>query len=146
MAKLKKRDNIFWPKVDTLETARHACVRGAWTATALSAVSAIVVVLAASGAEILTGLEIGPRVIIYSVVLFCAAWGMFRCSRVAAAAALTLYVVERIAGLSALGTNTMSGNIMSIVIALFLLGAVRGAFAHHRYLKVIKRDSTGNSR
>ena len=144
MAKLKNRDNIFWPKVDTLETSRHACVRGAWTATVLSAASAIVVVLAASGVEILTGLEIGPRVLVYSVVLFCAAWGMFRCSRAAAAAGLALYVVERIAGLGALGTTTTSGNIMSIVIALLLLGAVRGAFAHHRYLKIIKRQSTEN--
>ncbi len=145
MAELKNRDHILWPAVDTLETARRACVRGAWTATFLSAASAIVALLAASGVEILARFEVGPEVLIYSAFLFCAAWGMFRCSRTAAAAGLALYMVAWIAQLVALGTTTSAGVVISLAIVLFLLGAVRGAFAHHRHRKVAKRSATGRS-
>ncbi|MGH7493628.1 MAG: hypothetical protein ACREOO_14720 [bacterium] len=124
--------NVFWPKVDTIEDAKAASRAGAWAAIFVAAMTGVVAILAFAGIQIFGQVKIEVWSLIDSALFILIAWGLFRYSRVAAVVGLLLYLVERIVMMA---SGLTGGLIVSVIIILMFIGAVRGTIAYRRLTK-----------
>jgi hypothetical protein len=92
----------------------------------------VVSVLSYAGIQLFGQVKITPLSLIDSALFAVIAWALFRYSRVAAVAGLLLYIVERI---DMIASGLIGGLLMTAIIALIFLGAVRGTFAYARLAK-----------
>jgi hypothetical protein len=129
MFQTSKKKNAFWPSVDTLDEARDACRNGGWGALFVAGVTGVLALLSAAGVTWLASMGLDAWALLDAGLFAALAWGLFRCSRVAAVLALALYLFER---MMALASGQVGGIPLVIVLTLVFLGAARGAFAYHR--------------
>ena len=113
----------WWPDVTNIRGARKAIRFGMWTAIIVGLVSIAVTVWSWEAVGI-----IGP---INAVLFLAFAGGMYRCSLVAAVAALALYLIGRVVTLVYTGET---GGFLALIILMAFANAVRGAFAYRQLL------------
>ncbi len=118
-----------WPAISDLNTAKMAAMTGAEAAFVVAAITALYAVVGT--------LRISPLSstsgLIYSVLAACLGLMIRKMSRVAAVAALVIFMVDRLH--SALGHRISSGaTILTILLTLALISGVRGTLAYHRYV------------
>ena len=118
----------LWPEVADLDSARSASRQGMWAALFVAVVTAAVAAFKAFG--------LSTSAFFDAAVFFGIAWGIYRVSRVAAAAGLLLYVLERVVTFA---QSHETGGILAIFLLLAFGNGARGAFAYRRLLK----QSTG---
>ena len=126
---MTKKSNAFWPSVNTPEEARQACRNGAWVALVVAFVTGGLALLSLAGVSFVANVGVDGWSLVDAALFVALAWGLFRCSRVAAVGALAFYLVERAL---ALAGGQFGGIPMVVVFTLVFVGAARGAFAHHR--------------
>lgn len=129
----KKKKNILWPDVSTAADARSARMYGVWAAV----LSAIVTALAASW-SLGSGKAAYGLVDVWSfldvAIFVTVAFGIYKESRFAAVAGLTLFVAEKLYQLAVIPTsfNTTS-IIVAVIFAMGYLAAIRGTYALRRF-------------
>jgi hypothetical protein len=128
-----KRDlkNIFLPQIATLSEAQKVGRQGTWAACFVAGLTALVAVASLSGI-LPADFPIKGWALVDAALFGVIAWGIYRMSRVAAVAGLAVYILERIYMQSALGAKAGSGIVVTILIILAFINAVRGTFAYHR--------------
>ncbi len=128
-----KRDlkNSFLPQIATLSDAQKVGRQGTWAACFVAGLTALVAVAALSGI-LPPGFPISGWALVDAALFGVIAWGIYRMSRVAAVAGLVVYILERIYMQSALGAKAGAGIVVTILIILAFINAVRGTFAYHR--------------
>jgi hypothetical protein len=134
----KKRTNLFWPDVETIEGAKWATRQAFWAAIFCVGVTLFFVVLSLFGVEIIKGFGVSSLI---DAALFAAiAFGLRRKSRFAAVAGLVLYLAER--AYSWTETGSIGGNpALAIVLILGFVAGVRGAFAYQRLVRARRSPS-----
>jgi hypothetical protein len=125
----KRKNNIFWPRVDTEDFARAACRNGGGMALIVAVITGLFSGLGAAGVEFAVNLGMDVWGFADAALFALCGWGMFRCSRAAAVAALLVFVAARI---MLLRSGVSAGSILAIFVILTFVGAVRGTFAMHR--------------
>lgn len=126
MSDEKKKAGFWWPDVSTLEQAKAAAVGGAMVACLVAMVTLGVTLYGIYDQPVL-GITAWAFV---DVVLFAIiALGIWRLSRAAAVAGLTLYLIEQFYMWATTGPKAP---VMVILFTLFLFHAVRGTFAYHK--------------
>jgi hypothetical protein len=122
--------SFFWPEIDDSDSARAASNLGATASGIVAFLTLGTVALALFLRHVPLSIQFAP--VLIEVAIFAAlAWGIWRGSRVAAIAALGLYVLDYV--IVAINTSWTTGIIVHAAITLFLLGGVRGAFGLHHY-------------
>jgi hypothetical protein len=139
----KKATNRFrwlWPSVHTLQGAHEATRVAFWFALVVVVVSAIFSILAQD--------IVSPLYNLLGAALFGAiAIGLYRHSRVAAVAALFLYVLEQVARMSEGAIPRYDyWWIMPLFLTLMFLGGVRGAFSYHRLKRAAAQEQANESK
>lgn len=120
---------MFWPNVSSEVKAEEACRNSAKAALLVAVVTAVLSVVGALGVHF-HGLELNLLGLVDAAIFGYVAWGLFRYSRVAATIGLVTYAAER---LGTLGSGSVAGLPLTIVLFLAFIGGVRGAFAYHRF-------------
>jgi len=127
-----RKSNFIWPDVSTLDGARSACRTGAAFAVIVAVLTGGVAILAALGVHLFPTSVFDASALIDAALFAVVAWGLYRYSRVAAVAGLVIYLAERV---YMIASGVTGGIPLAIIMTIGLLGAVRGAFAHHRLSK-----------
>ena len=116
---------VFWPSVDSMESANAAGMFGFAIAAWVSGVTGICAAFKLNGAS-----HLG---IVDCLLFALIAWGIkSRMSRTAAICGLTLYVAERIFSHSHGGWSDSIAP--TIFYSLFFVSGIRGTFAYQRLL------------
>ncbi len=138
MAALKGPGNFLWPRVDTPESAQAACRSGAAMAFFVAAATTVLAGLGAAGVAFAAKVGMDAWAFVDAGLFALFGWFMLGCSRIAAIAALVLFVAARI---SLIYSGVGAGSIFAIFVIIAFVGAVRGAFAHHRFQVEAQRSS-----
>jgi hypothetical protein len=127
----------YWPTIYNIDTARSAAFCGSYAAFFVSCVSAAVASLSAF--HVLDWVDSWSFVDagLFAVLGFL----IRRMSRVAAASALALYLLERVYAAHLVGWTTTAVVLAAPVFTLFVSG-VRGTIAHHRYKGHLAEEQT----
>ncbi|UHQ20298.1 hypothetical protein LVB87_03815 [Lysobacter sp. KIS68-7] len=126
----KEKSNVFWPKIDDLESAINAERLGSWAAFAVAAITVVFTTIVVYAGEEIGG--IGPYAYVDAVMFAVIGWRIRRHSRGFAVAGLALWIVEK--GYQIAMTDAAkSGAIMGILLLLMFISGVRGTFAYHRF-------------
>ena len=129
---MSSKRNFFWPEVDTIENAKAASRTGAWAAIFVAAMTGIAAILSYLGIQVFGQVKITMWSLIDCALFIVIAWGLFRYSRVAAVIGLFLYIAERI---DMLASGPIAGLLVTVIVILIFIGAVRGTFAYARLTK-----------
>jgi hypothetical protein len=127
----KRRQNGIWPNITDAVSARFAAKQGMGAALFCSGTTLAFVYLAHQGVAMVQGLN--ETALVDAAVFAVLGFAILRMSRVAAAAALVLYIIERFAmWRSVTGVGGASIPMMAVILLCFISG-VRGTLAYHRY-------------
>jgi hypothetical protein len=118
----------YWPTIDNIDTAREAALTGSYVAFLVAGLTGAFALLSAF--RILNWID--PWALIDAVVFTALGFLIRRMSRVAATAALILFLFERVYEASARGWKASVGLLAAILVIRFASG-IRGTFAYHRY-------------
>lgn len=123
--------NALWPDLKDLGSSQQACRNAAGACFVVAAITGLVAALALAGTTLLPGID-GWALVDAGIF---ALLGLFlrRFSRIAAVFALVLFLLERILMLAE--HPTPAGLPLALILAVFLIGGVRGSFAYHRLLQ-----------
>jgi hypothetical protein len=127
----KRRQNGLWPVITDVASAKFAAKQGMGAAFFCAGSTVLFVFLARQGMSLIQGID--QTALLDAAVFAALGILILRMSRVAAVAALVLYIVERIAlwvKLSSIGAASIP---MMIVIMLCFVSSIRGTFAYQRY-------------
>ncbi|HEY1269106.1 MAG TPA: hypothetical protein VGH16_17740 [Candidatus Binatia bacterium] len=125
----RQKTNFWWPDVSTIDGAKKASMNGVWAAVFTAVVTALVASWAL-GAQAAAFGYITAWAFLDAILFSVIALGIYKESRFAAVAGLSLFVIEKIDQFSH-GPKT-SGIIMAIVLTLCYLAAIRGTYALRR--------------
>jgi hypothetical protein len=125
----QRSTNLLWPKLDTLEAAQTACRNGAWMAGLVALLTALLTGLDVLGVGFAARIGLDLWGFLDAALFALCAWGMSRYSRAAAIFALGLFVASRI---SLLRDGLSAGAVLTVLIGLGFVAAVRGAFTQRR--------------
>ncbi|MEO1211145.1 MAG: hypothetical protein AAFX78_16595 [Cyanobacteria bacterium J06638_20] len=124
------KPNGVWPTIDSLTKARQVARQGVWASILVAVFTTIMIFVVQS----LGGGEDIPPIDAWAFIdvgLFVAiAIGINKMSRFAAISGLSLYLLGRIQVWSEFGIGR--GLVLSILLSLAFLNAVRATFAYHR--------------
>lgn len=127
----KRRQNGIWPIITDAASAKFAAKQGMGAAFFCAGSTVLFVLLAHQGMSLVQGID--ETALVDAAVFAALGIGILRMSRVAAVAALALYIVERIV----MWTRVSSAGGLSIpmmaVIVLCFVSSIRGTFAYQRY-------------
>jgi hypothetical protein len=127
----KRRQNGIWPTVTDTAGARFAAKQAMGAAFFCAGTTLAFVFLARQGVAMVQGLN--ETALVDAAVFAILGFAILRMSRVAATAALVLYIIERFAmWRSVTGMGGASIPMMAVILLCFISG-VRGTFAYHRY-------------
>ena len=130
----------YWPTISDQETARSAALQGFVVALLVAVITAVLSVLGAFGVKLF---GFGPSSLVDAAVFALVAVGIYRMSRVAALAGLSLYVVERVYAWATLGRKNA---VVAVIFALAFVNSVRGTFAYRRFIDSRRADNlTGDT-
>jgi hypothetical protein len=130
-AAAKKRQNGIWPIITDAASAKFAAKQGMGAAFFCAGTTVLFVFLAHQGMSLAQGID--QTALIDAAVFAALGILIFRMSRVAAVAALVLYIVERIAFWIKLSSMSAASVPMMLVIVLCFVSSIRGTFAYQRY-------------
>jgi hypothetical protein len=125
-----KPRNFYWPETGDLEQAVRAAEMGFGAAALIAVCNAIIATICVVGHTTILG--IGPDAYSEALVFAIIASGIRCRSKVAAAAGLGLFVVEK----GAMFVNqpkSLMGLTMTIFLVVCLISGVRGVWAYHRF-------------
>lgn len=120
---------FFWPEIDTLWSAKKACVQASSGALLVALITSAVTLLQIKGAKIVEGMEAS---FIDAALFFILFIFIYRCSRIAALGGLLLYAAEQI--------FARHFSAMVLLLTIFFLNGVRGAFAYHEMKKGLSKE------
>lgn len=126
----KKKQNIFWPEIDSKETAREVANQGFWAAIVVAVVTTIVILITMAAGTLEDIPPIDAWAFIDVGIFVAIALGIRKMSRIAAVSGLVVYLIERIYALSYTGGG--GGLFIAIALILAFINGVRGTFAYHR--------------
>jgi len=126
----KARDG-FWPTIVNKQTARKATRQGMWAATFVAVVSGGAGVLAFAD---ISFLPVSSLAIIDGAVFAIIAFGIYKNSRIAAFAGLSLYIIERIDMWSRFGAKNP---VIALLLILSFVNSIRGTVAYRKYRKTV---------
>ena len=118
--------NALWPDVGNIEAAKKACKGAAISAFLVAGVTALIAVIALAGSSLIPG--INGWALLDAAIFGLLGFFLLRFSRTAAVIALVLFIVERI---SMMASNGIAGFPLALILIVFFIGGVRGAFAYH---------------
>jgi hypothetical protein len=127
----KRRQNGIWPIITDAASAKFAAKQGMGAAFFCAGSTVLFVFLARQGMALVQGVD--ESALVDAAVFAALGILILRMSRVAAVAALVLYIVERIVmwvKMSGVGGASIP---MMIVIVLCFVSSIRGTFAYQRY-------------
>lgn len=122
--------NALWPDVNNLDAARKACRSAAVCAFLVAGVTAIVAVIALSGTSVIPGID--AWALVDAAIFALLGFFLLRCSRIAAVITLVLFFIERIGMMVASDGFSPAGFPITLILLVFFIAGVRGAFAFHR--------------
>lgn len=128
------KNNILWPEIDDLWSAKKACAQASSAAFIVGAVTSVVTYMQLKGTGWTSGLVEGS--FIDSAIFFTASFFIYRCSRIASVAGFVIYT----AGQAILFAQTQKPSFAAILFVLFFIGGIRGAFAYHEMKKGLSRE------
>jgi hypothetical protein len=127
----------FWPKIVDEESARAAAHGGVAGAGMVVIATTVLLVWGIVAGKPIAG--VGLSALIDVGLFLFIGFGIYRMSRVAAVAGLSLYLLEL---WFTTKTNGASANvILPIIIILAFIGGIRGTVAYHRYRKLSALDA-----
>jgi hypothetical protein len=127
----KRRQNGIWPIITDAASAKYAAKQGMGAAFFCAGLTVLFVLLARQGMSLVQG--INERALVDAAVFAALGILILRMSRVAAVAALALYIVERIVMWIKISSVGVASIPMMIVIVLCFVSSIRGTFAYQRY-------------
>ena len=119
-----------WPAVDTPESARFAVRQAFWAAIFVCGATTLVVLISAVAAPTDPRLQFAPSALVDAAIFGAIAFGIWKESRAAAVAGLTVYLLEQLYMLTQLAGRPPNFILMAILICGFL-GGIRGTWALH---------------
>ncbi len=120
--------NWLWPAIDDIEDAKKAAHAGASSAFLVGGVTGIVTVLHLCGVRFLPDWDAGNFA--DAVIFLVLGFFIYRFSRIAAVAALLLYVGGQILMMKAVGFRF---SVLPILFTLYFVSAIRGTFEYHNF-------------
>lgn len=121
----------FWPIVDDLESAKKATRYGFWASILCAVVTVATVILGYYGIQphSMNNMSFDLFALFDAALFAVIAWGLYKMSRTAAVAGLSLYFIERIYMWS---VYSLKIPVMAIIVSLLFVHSIRGTFAYHR--------------
>lgn len=128
----KRKIQGFWPKIDSMETAKAVARQGAWAALFVALFTAALTVVSMVAGNLPENLPQPDAWSFWGVGLFVAiGWGIYRMSRIAAVAGLVIYSLEQIMLRLDNPSLAASGWLVAGLFVLAFVHGVRGTFAYH---------------
>ena len=120
----------WWPKLDTLKSARKATMLGVYAAGVTIVLTLLVLFIAPQylGADAMFTVVVG--VAIYGAIGFF----IWRNSRIAAVLGLVVFVLDKLVQLAQGGLGNAGSVVIIVAIVAMYANAVRGTFARRRLL------------
>jgi hypothetical protein len=127
---VKAKQNPFWPSIHDEKSARQAASQGMWASFFCSGATVLAVFLTHSGMLPFQGIT--DLALLDAGAFAVLGMGIRNMSRIAAVAAMILYLFERVAMAGKLGP---SGTPIVVIIGVVFcfLNALRGTFAFHNF-------------
>jgi hypothetical protein len=116
----------YWPTIWNLKTARSAAMQGFWAAVLVAAITAALSLLSAFGVKLF---DFDLSALTDAAAFAVIAFGIYRMSRLAALAGLSLYVLERAYMWATLGPKNPA---IAAIFTLAFVSSVRGTFAYRK--------------
>jgi hypothetical protein len=127
----KRRQNGIWPIITDAASAKFAAKQGMGAAFFCAGSTLLFVFLARQGMALIQGID--ESALVDAGVFAVLGFLILRMSRVAAVAALVLYIIERIVLWTRVSSIGGASIPMMLVIVLCFVSSVRGTFAYQRY-------------
>lgn len=105
-----------------------------WAALFCGGVTILGAVLGAAGIRAVPSGAVDARALLDAGLYLAVAWGIYKLNRVAAVAGLALYLGERLYAWAEVGLRSP---IVAVILTLCFVHGVRGAFAYHRFGRVL---------
>ncbi len=128
------RKNIFWPEINDLWTAKKACIQASSGAFVVAIVTGAVTYFQVKGTSLLSDVPSGSY--IDAAVFFVLGFLIYRCSRIASIAGLLIYIYGQVL----LIPQMHRVPVMPILLSLFFIGGVRGAFVYQEMKKGLSKE------
>ena len=122
--------NAFWPDIHDIESAKKACHAAAVGAFFVAAITGLVAAIAMASSTPIAGID--GSAFVDAAIFAVLGFFLRRCSRTAAVIALVLFIIERIFMMAQGGAP--AGLIVAIILIVYFIGGVRGAFTYHRLM------------
>lgn len=137
LTKSINRENEWFPKIDSVATARRVARQGVIAALILAGVTTAFAIAATQNtppSELLELDEVfNPLLFVDALIYGAIAWGIQRMSRIAAIAGLSIYLLSRVLlQMSGIPTN-LFGMAVATLISVAFINAIRSTFAYHRF-------------
>ena len=127
----RPKTNNFLPPIESLSDAQKVARMGTWAACFVTGMTAILAIASIAGV-LPSGIPIDGWALVDAAIFAAIAWGIYQMSRVAAVAGLVIYILEKIYMHAVAGASIGAGLLVSLLITLAFVNAVRGTFAYHR--------------
>ena len=128
---IKKSQNMIWPTVSDLESARRAAHQGVWAATYVFLSTTVMGILGSYGI-IFDKFGFNMEALVDAALIAMAGFGIIKMCRTAAILGLSLHVVGRIVFWLEHGSKNP---VVAFFIIVMFINSVRGTFAYHRLAK-----------
>ncbi|MEM9216666.1 MAG: hypothetical protein AAGD25_20245 [Cyanobacteria bacterium P01_F01_bin.150] len=126
--------NVWLPATTTLADARKTAKQGYWASLLVAGATTAIILIGIWAGQPITGMDINLWAFIDVSIYVAIAIGIYRMSRIAAIAGLSLYVINQIYMLTVTGPRASGLGIMLLIVFAFING-IRGTFAYHRLKK-----------
>lgn len=124
-----KKDNVFWPDVSSLESAKKAVGYGVGAAGIVAVLTAAFATWALMSPSTVVGF-IDAWAYVDAVLFTLIAFGIYKESRFAAVFGLSVFIAEKAYQIHI--TEKFDGAVMAVFIIIFFISSVRGTFALYR--------------
>jgi hypothetical protein len=123
----------YWPKLTGLEESEQAARQGAGACFLIAVITAIMAGISAWFDKPVMGVDAWGFA---DALIFAAAgWRIWLLSRTSAVLALAIFIIETVYAVESSRDVPAAGAYVRAVLALVLIGSVRGTFAYHAFRK-----------
>jgi hypothetical protein len=129
----------YWPKLTGLKESEQASHQGAGVCFFIAGVTAIVAGVSISLDKPVLGMD--AWAFVDAGIFAIAGWRIWRLSRIWAILALAIFIIETVYAVESSPDVPAAGAYVRAVLALALIGSVRGTFAYHVFRKKESADS-----
>jgi hypothetical protein len=121
----------YWPTIEDESSAEHATKAAVGVSGFIAALTALIAVLSIIYHKPILGLDAWG--LIDAAIFALIAWRISKLSRAWAIVGLVMYLLE--VGYKLVTNPSAALGVLTIIITLTYINAIRGAFAYHRYRK-----------